>query len=119
MRMTLRNRCVKPIVYISNDNFSQEDIIDYWNDHLPGHAHVKRTYQDVVRMGIKFHGYPGSSDGIERVFTTTGKQYDTLKKNTMDKTMENTLKVGMNTKVPTCDDKEVFTDDEGTYRKRK
>ncbi len=31
----------KPILYISNDNFRQEDIFDYWNDHLPGHAHVK------------------------------------------------------------------------------
>jgi hypothetical protein len=37
----------------------------------------------------------------------------------MDKTLENTLKAGMNTKLPTCDDKGVFTDDEGTYRKRK
>ncbi len=33
--------------------------------------------------------------------------------------MENTLKAGMNTKLPTCDDKGVFTDDEDTYRKRK
>ena len=31
----------KPIPYISNDNFSQEGIIDYWNSQLPGHAHVK------------------------------------------------------------------------------
>jgi hypothetical protein len=40
----------------------------------------------------------------------------------MDKTLENTLKtgiVGMNTKLATCDDKGVFTDDEDTYRKRK
>jgi hypothetical protein len=29
------------------------------------------------------------------------------------------LKAGMNTKLPTCDDKGVFTDDEDTYRKRK
>ena len=40
----------KPIPCISNDNFSQEGIFDYWNDHLPGHPHVKRTYPDVVRM---------------------------------------------------------------------
>ncbi len=32
----------KPTPYISNDNFSQEDIFDYWNDQLPGHTHVKR-----------------------------------------------------------------------------
>jgi hypothetical protein len=44
---------------------------------------------------------------------------DDLKKRTMDKTMESTLKTGMNTKLPTCDDKGFFTDDEGTYRKRK
>ncbi len=31
----------KPIPYISNDNFSQEGIFDYWNGKLPGHAHVK------------------------------------------------------------------------------
>ena len=31
----------KPIPYISNDNFSQEDIFDYWNGKLSGHAHVK------------------------------------------------------------------------------
>ena len=37
---------------------------------------------------------------------------------TMDKTLEITLKVGMNTKLPTFDDKGVF-DDEDTYRKRK
>ena len=31
----------KPIRYISKDKFSQEDIFDYWNDHLSGHVHVK------------------------------------------------------------------------------
>jgi hypothetical protein len=36
-------------------------------------------------------GCPGSGGVIERVFTTAGKQYDDLKKNTMDKTLENTL----------------------------
>jgi hypothetical protein len=35
------------------------------------------------------------------------------------KTLDSTLKAGINTKFPTCDDKGVFTDDEGTYRKRK
>jgi hypothetical protein len=107
------------IPYISNDNFSQEGIFDYWNGHLPGHAHVKRTYLDVVRMWRQFHGCPGSGGGIERVFTAAGKQHDDLKKRTMDKTLESTLKAGMNTKLPTCDDKGAFTDDEGTHRKRK
>ena len=37
----------------------------------------------------------------------------------MDKTLENTLKVSINTKLPTCEDKVVFTDDDDTYRKRK
>jgi hypothetical protein len=27
-----------PIPYISNDNFSQEGIFDYWNDHLSDRA---------------------------------------------------------------------------------
>ncbi len=31
----------KLIPYISNDNFSQEGIFDYWNGKLSGHAHVK------------------------------------------------------------------------------
>ncbi len=31
----------KPIPYISNDNFRQEDIFDFWNGKLVGHAHVK------------------------------------------------------------------------------
>jgi hypothetical protein len=63
----------KPIPYISKDNFSQEDIFDYWNDHLPGHVHVNRTYPDVVRMWRRFHGCPGCGGGIERVFTAAGK----------------------------------------------
>jgi tartrate dehydratase alpha subunit/fumarate hydratase class I-like protein len=42
-----------------------------------------------------------------------------ISKNTMDKTLENTLKVSINTKLPTCDDQGVFTDDDDTYRKRK
>jgi hypothetical protein len=34
----------------------------------------------------------------------------------MDKTLENTLKTSINTKLSTCDDKGVFTDDDDTYR---
>ncbi len=46
----------KPIPYISEDNFSQEGIFNYWNDNLSGHTHVKRTYPHVVRMWRQFHG---------------------------------------------------------------
>ena len=67
--------------------------------------YVKRKYPDVVRMWRQFHGCPGYGDGIERVFTSPGKQHDDLKKKTMDKTLESTLKSGMSTKLPTCDDK--------------
>jgi hypothetical protein len=42
---------------------------------------------------------------IERVFFSAGKQHDAVKKRTMDKTLENTLKAGINTNFPTCDDK--------------
>ncbi len=80
---------------------------------------MKHTYPDVVRMWRQFHGCHGSGDGIEGVFTAAGKQHDDLKKNTMGKTLENTLKTGMNTKLSTCHDKGVFTDDEDTCRKRK
>jgi hypothetical protein len=49
-----------------------------------------------------------------------GKQHDALKERTMDKTLESTLKASINTTLPTCDDKGVFTDDDDdTYRKRK
>ena len=109
----------KPIPYLSNDKFSQEDIFQYWAGRLPGHAHVNQTYPDVVRMWRQFHGCPASGDGIERVFFSAGKQHDALKKKTMDKTLESTLKASINTKLPTCDDKGVFTDDDDTYRKRK
>jgi hypothetical protein len=36
---------------------------------------------------------------IERVFFSAGKQDDALKKRTMYKTLEITLKVGINTKI--------------------
>ena len=35
-----------------------------------------------------------------------------LKKNNMEKTLETTLKVSINTMLPTCDDKEVFNHDD-------
>jgi hypothetical protein len=38
----------KPIPYISNDNFRQEGIFDYWTGKLSGHAHVKRTYNSTM-----------------------------------------------------------------------
>ncbi len=108
----------EPIPYISNDKFSQEDIFHYWAGRLPGHAHVNQTYPDVVRMWRQFHGCPASGGGIERVFFSAGKQHDALKKRTMDKTLQSTLKASINTTLPTCDDKGLFTDDD-TYRKRK
>ena len=82
------------------------------------HVHVNQTYPDVVRMWRQFHGCPASGGGIERVFFSAGKQHDALKKRTMDKTLESTLKASINTTLPTYDDKGVFTDDD-TYRKRK
>jgi hypothetical protein len=111
----------KPIPYISNDKFSQEDIFDYRTGRLPGHVHVNQTYpSDVVRMWRQFHGSPASGGGIERVFFSAGKQHDVLKKRTMDKTLESTLKASINTKLPTCDDKGVFDkgvfDDDDAYR---
>jgi hypothetical protein len=109
----------KPIPYIPNDKFSQEGIFDYWTGCLSGYSHVNQTYPDVVRMWRQFHGYPASGGGIERVFFSAGKQDDALKKRTMDKTLEITMKTSTNTKLPTCDDKGVFTDDDDTYRKHK
>jgi hypothetical protein len=70
-------------------------------------------------MWRQFHSYPASGGGIERVFFSVGKQHDALKKRTMDKTLENTLKTSINMTLPTCDDKGNFTDDDDTYRKHK
>ena len=50
--------------------------------------------------------------GLVRVFTSDGKQHDALKKRTMDKTLESKLKSGIKTKLRTCDDNGVFTDDD-------
>jgi hypothetical protein len=109
----------KPIPYISNYKFSPDGIFQYWAGSLPGHTHVNQVYPDLVRMWRQSHGYPASGGGIELVFFSTGKLHDVLKKKTMDKTLERTLKASINTKLPTCDDKVVFTDDDDTYRNRK
>ena len=50
-----------------------------------------------------------SGVGIERVFTSDGKQYDDLKKRITDKMLEIILETGMNTKLKTGDVKGVFT----------
>jgi hypothetical protein len=109
----------KPIPYISNDKFSQEIIFQYWTGSLSGYVHVNQTYPDVVRMWRQFHGCPVFGGGIERVFFSAGKQHDALKKRTMDKVLERTLKVSINMTLPTCDDKGNFTDDDDTHRKHK
>ena len=88
----------KPILYISNDKFSQGGIVDYCAGRLPGYAHVNQTYPDVVRMWRQFHGCPASGGGIEEVFFSSAKQHDALQKGTMDKTLENTLKTSIKTK---------------------
>ena len=92
-------------------------------------------FSDVVRNGEgwtkNFKSSPAEEDdvkgddvemtggGIERVFSSVGKQHDDLKKQTRDKTLENTLKESINTKLSTCDDRAVFTDDDDTYRNHK
>jgi len=71
-------------------------------------------------MWRQFHGCPSSGGGISRLFTSVGKPHDDLKKRTMDKTLEITLKSGMNTKLSTCDDNlRSLHDDDDTYRKHK
>jgi len=69
--------------------------------------------------GDGFHDDPASGGGIERVFFSASEHHDTLKKKTMDKTLENTFRSSINTKLWTFDDKGVFTDDEDTYRNHK
>ena len=56
----------KPVPYISNDKFSQEDIFRNWTGCLSGYGHVNRTYPDVVRMWRQFHGCLASGGDIKR-----------------------------------------------------
>jgi hypothetical protein len=71
---------------------------------------MKRTKQNTdcdVTVRHASYTVPGcgfvakyqNTSNLENHYVTTeaGKQHDTLKKNTMDKTLENTLKIGMNT----------------------
>ncbi len=106
-----KNQFLTPLL---NDKFSQDNIFHYWDGCLSGHAHVDQTYPDVVRMWRQYHGCPESGVGIERVFFSAGNQHDALKGKTMDKPLENTftLKATINSKLPTCDDKGVFIDDD-------
>jgi hypothetical protein len=72
-------------------------------------------------MWKQCHGSPTSKAGgwLARVFISAGKMHDVLGTwKTVDKTLESTLKSGINIKLPTCDDKEVFNDDEDTYLKQ-
>jgi hypothetical protein len=69
---------------------------------------TKRTLMSSG-CGDNYIRYHASGGGIERVFFSSGKQDDTLKKNTMDKTLEITFKSSINTMLPTCDDNGVFT----------
>jgi len=62
-------------------------------------------------MWRQLHACPASGGGIEQVCTAAGNQHDDFKKHMMDKTLESTLKAGMNTKLPTCDVEGVFHDE--------
>ncbi len=102
--------------YSSNEKCSQEVIFHYWDGCLSDQAHVDQTYPDVVRIHVETVPWLPTSEGaIQRVLFSAGKQHDSLKKETMDKTLENTLKVVINTKLPTCDDEGVFTDVDDTH----
>jgi hypothetical protein len=58
----------------------------------------------LTRCGMHFRNTQmGQYNGFRS--RLSGKQHDTLKKRTMDKTLENTLKTSINITLPTCDDK--------------
>jgi hypothetical protein len=82
----------------------------------------------VTRATTEFHGCPASGGGIERLFFSAANLNIMLlsrKKLGTRPWPENTLKEEINTKLPTCDDKGVFTDDndrgkgKGVFRKHK
>jgi hypothetical protein len=71
---------------------SQAGIFEYW------HSETSK-YPGLARMWRQLHACPASEEGI----AAAGTQHDDLKKHTMDKTLESTLKADMNTKLPTFD----------------
>ena len=71
-------------------------------------------------MWRKLYACPAAGGRIQRVFTAAGKQHaDDLKKKTVEKTLESSLKAGMDTELPSGDDTGVCRGDEGTYINRK
>jgi hypothetical protein len=55
---------------------------------------------NVWRLWQQFQGRPASGGGIEYVYTAAGKHHDDLRKATRQQTLQSSLKVSMNTKLP-------------------
>jgi hypothetical protein len=68
-----------------------------WSDWSVLWSRYDRTGDKMVALDLE-------ADKASLYCSWNGKQHDPLKKSTMDKTLESTLKAGMNTKLPTCDE---------------
>ncbi len=62
---------------------------------------------DVFEKQMRLNNEVTVEPKVCQVFSA-GKQHDTLKKRTMDKTLKITMKSLINTTLPTCDDKGVL-----------
>jgi hypothetical protein len=64
--------------------------------------------EQLVGLGEDFHSQVDNGNLKTTLYKVRWRAYDS--KGDTDKTVENTLKVGINTKSPTRNDKRVFTD---------
>jgi hypothetical protein len=99
-----RNRCVLSIL----ESFSSRTKHKSDPHHVGGMSkHLISLLRSVPGWYWKtqFLTSPMSGGGIMWVFFSDGKQHDSLKKRTVDTTLENTVKSGINIKLPTWDDK--------------
>ena len=66
--------------------------------------------EQIVGFGEDFHSQVDDGNAKTTLYKVRWRGYD--RKGDKDKTLERTLNLGINTKLPTCDDIGVFTNDD-------